>query len=249
MRQRRSAPAIGVGILAIVSVVLAAAGVEAAGGTSQVAVKGEPAYEQDHWPKGTKELLDVPTRGDGWNGWFSEWPSDVCHYEFKVATSDEVNAVIAQFVKIESEDLHIRLSPLKEPQGLDWVTSLPEGNGTAIMFSIGNQQRVNDWFGRLPGGKFGKMEFEKTPVAVLPTLTIFVGHKAVDLAELKVPQEIDVSAGYVPTIFWEWNRTNLPARQPATDDAPVPAETQQAMDAISDFLHERQDSEQGTSPR
>jgi hypothetical protein len=245
----RLTSAIGLASLAIL-VIYQSDRAFAAGGTAQVATKGEPVYERDHWPKGTKELLELPKRGDGWNGWFSEWPSDVCHYQFNASNTAEVNAIIEQFAKIESETLHIRLSPLSEPRGLDWVTSLDEGNGTAVVFSIGNQQQVNDWYERLPDGQFGVMKFEKTPVAVLPTLTIFVANDAVELSELAIPQKTEVSAGYVPRIFWEWNRTDRPERTPPTDDTPVPAELQQAMDAITDFLKTRQEeAERDSQPR
>lgn len=226
--------------LVMVIIGLGSGRADGAGGTSQVATAGQPVHEQSHWPEGTREFLELPERKDGWNGWFSEWPSDVCHYELHASDSEQLNKVIAAFGRIESDNLQIRLSPMSEPRGLDWVLSLPEGNGTPAMFSIGNQQQINDWYQRLPGGKFGVMQFEETPAAVPPTLTIFVGNDVVDLADLQIPDHIVVSAGYVPTIFWEWHRTNRPQRPAAAESEPTPPEIQAAADAISTFLKQRQ---------
>ena len=54
---------------------------------------------------------------------------------------------------------------------------------------------------------FGVMEFTAAPVAVPPTLTIFVQNDSVILDELKIPDGIDVSVGYVPTVFHKSNTT------------------------------------------
>ena len=51
------------------------------------------------------------------------------------------------------------------------------------------------------------MEFTATPEAVPPTLTIFVQNEVVKLDELKIPEGIDVLAGYVPTVFHKFNTT------------------------------------------
>ncbi len=64
----------------------------------------------------------------------------------------------------------------------------------------------NEWFKRVRK-PFGVMEFTATPEAVPPTLTIFVQNTVVNLDELKIPEGIDVSAGYVPTVFYKSNTT------------------------------------------
>jgi hypothetical protein len=92
------------------------------------------------------------------------------------------------------------------------------------------------------------MEFAETPVAVPPTLTIFVGNAAIDLDDLQIPQNIEVSTGYVPTIFWKWNRTNRPEPAPAADAAPESDERQQMIDAITAFLKRRQEDHQPNPP-
>ncbi len=59
-----------------------------------------------------------------------------------------------------------------------------------IIFSIGDQTRIDEWFKRVRK-PFGVMEFTATPEAVPPTLTIFVQNTVVNLGELKIPEDID----------------------------------------------------------
>ena len=51
------------------------------------------------------------------------------------------------------------------------------------------------------------MEFLDTPVAVPPTLTLFVGHNAINLGDLEIPSDMLVRGGYVPTVFLRSNTT------------------------------------------
>src|SRR5262245_52598993 len=105
--------------------------------TSKVASTGQAVLAQSHWPSGVLELLNDPLRADGWNPGFSEWPNDVSHYEFKILESGDIQPLIKKFTAIRSK-VQIRLRPEKEARGLGFTTVLKEGNGTAIVFSIGN---------------------------------------------------------------------------------------------------------------
>ena len=172
----------------------------AAGGTLLVATKGEPAYVSLGWHEGVGELVNDSSRTSGWNAWFSEWPNDVNHYAFEIDSTDALNRLIAKFAMIKTDALQIRLSHLKEPRNLGWVTQLPEGNGISVIFSIGYQHRINEWFQGMEK-PFGKLEFTATPEAVPPTLTIFVQDPSVSVDQLAIPEGIDVSRGYVPTLF------------------------------------------------
>ncbi len=69
--------------------------------------------------------------------------------------------------------------------------------GEAAELAVGNQEALNFWFDRLKKDAdglrvFGVHRYEKPPVAMVPTLTIFVGHKVVDLDQLKVPAKVRV---------------------------------------------------------
>ena len=178
----------------------------AAGGTDIVATKGQPAGVSPNWPEGTGALVNDASRTSGWNSWFSEWPNDVNQYAFVIKSSDDLNRLIEKLAAIKSDLRQIRLSYLKEPSGLGWVTSVPEGNGIAVIFSIGDQARVDEWFKHVQK-PFGVMEFTATPESVPPTLTIFVQNEIVNLDALKIPEGIDVLAGYVPAVFHKFNTT------------------------------------------
>jgi hypothetical protein len=178
-------------------------------GSSKIASPGGKAHVSSAYPEGAGDVINHPSRGEGWNDWFSEWPNDVNHYLFPLKTTDELNAVIEQFAKIQSDHLEIHLAPLAEPRGLGWTTSLKEGNNAAAVFSLGDQAILDDWYKRLDGKKFGVMEFTAKPTAAPPTLTIFIDNKAVQLTALKIPPQIKVTSGYMPTI----------SRMPTTLDA------------------------------
>lgn len=135
--------------------------------------------------------MNDPTRTTGWNSWFSEWPNDVDQYALEITTTDDLNRLIEKLSATKSEVRQIRLSYLKEPVGLGWVTSLPEGNHIAAIFSIGDQSRIDEWYKRVRK-PFGVMEFTAAPVAVPPTLTIFVQNEAVNFEQLKIPAGIIV---------------------------------------------------------
>ncbi|MHB9067333.1 MAG: hypothetical protein ACYC4B_26410 [Pirellulaceae bacterium] len=178
----------------------------AAGGTDIVATKGQPAHVSPSWPEGCRELVNDASRTSGWNSWFTEWPNDVNQYAFEVKSTDDLNRLITKLAAIKTDLRQIRLSHLKEPNGLGWVTRVPEGNGIPVIFSIGDQARIDEWFKRVRK-PFGVMEFTATPEAVPPTLTIFVQNKVVKLDELDIPEGMDVLAGYVPTVFHKSNTT------------------------------------------
>lgn len=185
---------------------------DAAAGTSVVATTGQKAHVQGAWPSGVDAIVNDPARTDGWNPWFTEWPNDVNHYAFRFENADDINRLIKKLAAVESKLRAIHLSPAKELRHIGWVTSLPEGNGTAVVFSIGDQRRVNQWHARLAGRKFGVMTFKSVPVAVPPTLTIYVGNDAVDLDKLTIPDDIEVAMGDCAQVFYTWN-TDIEAEQ------------------------------------
>jgi hypothetical protein len=211
-------------------------------GTSSVASTGQEVSPRDSWPEGVVELLNDPTRTEGWNDWFSEWPNDVCHYAFDVQGMDDVNRLLEKLAKIEAQPLHVHLSFLAEPKGLGWVTQLPEKNGIAVIYSQGDQARIDQWYGHVRK-PFGVIEFTATPVAVPPTLTIFVQNAKIDLDQLKIPEGIEVTAGYLPGPFLRWNdqrEQQAEKAPPAAAKAPELDEpSRQAVERIETFLKRR----------
>lgn len=208
----KSLLALGIaGLFVTFFIALGAENALAAGGTSMVATKGQPAHVSTGWPDGVGKLVNNTCRTKGWNAWFTEWPNDVNQYAMQTESTADLNRLLAALAAVKTDLRQVRLSYLKEPNGLGWVTKVPEGNNIPVVFSIGDQSRVDEWF-KSVRKPFGVMEFTAAPIAVPPTLTIFVQNKAVKLDELKIPAGLDVSIGYVPMVFHRSN-TKLEQQQ------------------------------------
>jgi hypothetical protein len=204
----------------------------AEGGTEIIATKGQRAQVSTSWPEGVGELVNDASRTYGWNSWFSEWPNDVNQYAFEIKSTDDLNRLIEKLAEIKSDLRQIRLSHLQEPSGLGWVTQVSEGNGIAAIFSVGDQARIDEWFKHVRK-PFGKMEFTAAPEAVPPTLTIFVQNEVVNLDELKIPDGIDVLAGYVPTVFHKSNTTIEQQKAKEGPQSPASESLKEKLDAGS----------------
>ncbi len=146
------------------------------------------------WPAGTMALINDPDRTNGWNPWFSEWPNDVNHYELHAANDQDLHRIIQKLADIATRPVVIKLNPASEPSAIGFTTVLSEGNATPLLFSIGSQQRIDEWFGRLPDGRFGVHQFDEPPTALPPTLTLFLTHPLFDLEALDVPVGIEIHA-------------------------------------------------------
>jgi hypothetical protein len=218
----------------------------AAGGTSVIAIQGEPVSASAGWPEGVAEIVNDPLRTSGWNSWFSEWPNDVNQYAFAISTTDDLNRLIGKLAATKSDLREVRLSYRTEPTELGWVTRLPKANDVAVIFSIGDQERIDEWYKHVRK-PFGVMEFTAVPVAVPPTLTIFVQNKAVDLEKIKIPDGITVTSGYVPTVFHRSN-TKQKKKQEAAGASSLPvkekldAASQIAADKIEAFIKKQNES-------
>lgn len=177
---------------------LTAPRLSAMSGTSQVAWRGKPVAAQPDWPAGVLELVNDPLRTEGWNPWFSECPNDVNFYAFAVKDTNHINHLITRLAAIKANRMTLQLSPAPEPRALAFAAVLEEGNGAAAVFSIGSQQRMDQWYQHLrevePGVReFGVNRYHEPPKAQPPVLTLYVGNKAVDLKGLKIPPSVEVS--------------------------------------------------------
>src|SRR4029078_11313320 len=70
--------------------------------------------------------------------------------------------------------------------------------------SLGNQRWIDGWYSRLsetePGVRpFGVSRLTNSPAAQPPTLTLFVGHPAIDLKQLEFSSTLEVSADISPS--------------------------------------------------
>jgi hypothetical protein len=179
--------------------VLTAANAPAMSSTDQVAWRDKPVKAQADWPEGVLDLVNDPLRTEGWHPWFSEWPNDVNHYTFQISGTNDVNHLVTKLAAIKNAKAQVLLYPDKEARGLGFTTVLEEGNGAAVVFSIGSQERINQWYEHLkeaePGVRvFGVNRFHKPPEAQPPTLTLHAGNQAIDLKALKIPPSVEVKA-------------------------------------------------------
>lgn len=179
--------------------------VHAAGGIDDIARQGKPVIiDLTGYPDGTQALVNHALRADGWRPWFTEWPNDVIDFSFDAKCSADVQAIIDSFAAIKVRGKQVRLSALEEPANLGWVSRIPEGRKIPVLFTTGDQSTVDSWY-KLVRKPFGQIEFTAVPVAIPPTLTIFVGNPTVKLRELKIPSEVEVVHGDVPGAFHRWN--------------------------------------------
>lgn len=171
--------------------------------TSQVASEGqlmpEALVEAYGWPAGVLDLVNDPLRSNGWNPWFSGLPNDVHHYEIKLTNKQDLEKIIQKLSAIRCDGVRIQLDPGRDPGALGLSTVLPKGNNTGALFSIGSQKVIDQWFLRLPKTEpgvreFGAQRYTESPKAFPPTLTLFVGHDAIDLENLQIPAQIEVCA-------------------------------------------------------
>ncbi|MHC4405125.1 MAG: hypothetical protein ACYTG0_36220 [Planctomycetota bacterium] len=159
-------------------------------GKSKVVSKGQKAKAMAGWPKGVLALVNDPLRTNGWHPWFSECPNDRYYYAMEVRRPEDVNHLVGILAAIKAEAVQLRLDPAKGASHAD---------GVGAVFTLGNQLIINGWYLRLPEvapgiRQFGLHRYHKPPTAQPPTLTLYIGHKAVDLKRLTIPTRVDVAA-------------------------------------------------------
>jgi hypothetical protein len=142
--------------------------------------------EQNGWPKGTLELVNTPLRQDAWHPFFSECPNDRYYFGFKPRTIREMNEIMELLARVDPKCAVI-LSPERVGQG--------EEKGMTAVFSLGSQKIMDQWFLRLPDGKFGVHKFEAAPKVPAPQMTLHVGALAAELSGLRVPPDMILGAG------------------------------------------------------
>jgi hypothetical protein len=165
-------------------------------GTDQVASPGKPVMTVTNWPDGTMELVNDPLRTSGWNPFFSELSNEVNFYEYKIRGTADVNHLLELLAAIQCTNATVLLSPDKQSKA---GGDAAEKKRTAVTFSIGDQQRLDEWYARLPEVEpgvrgFGLWRYKEPPVTTPPTLIIFCGHEAVNLKQVKIPASVKVVA-------------------------------------------------------
>ena len=209
--------------------------------TDQIAWPNKPVVAEKHWPSGVLEIMNDPTRQNGWHPWFSEWPNDVNYYELNANNVGDLKRLIEKLAAINASKVQVLLNPAREAGPLAFTASVEKGISIAAVFSIGNQEVIDQWFGRLEKQATGTREFgvyrlEKPPEALPPTLTLYVGHPTVDLAKLNIPESVQVIAD-VPKWIRDEHKEEVTvkriddfvAKRPSTKTTP-------ALDPFTKFL-------------
>lgn len=144
---------------------------------------------EDHgWAKGTLELVNHPTRRQGWSPFFSECPNDVEHFGYRLRNMDDVNGLLDTLGRVDAK-VSVLLSLEREYR---WDREATEG--FEAHFVLGSQKRMDEWWSRLPDGKFGVHTYPKPPTALAPQLTLYVGSGKIDMRRLRVPPQLPVAA-------------------------------------------------------
>jgi hypothetical protein len=159
-------------------------------GEDKVVARGQTAKALPGWPQGVLEFINDPLRVNGWHPWFSECPNDGYYYSMEVRQPQDVNHLIKLLAAIKANKVELNLDPANGARHAD---------GVGAIFALGNQAIMDRWFKTLPEiepgiRQFGVHRYREPPAAQPPTLTIYVGHKAVDLKKLRIPVNIEVTA-------------------------------------------------------
>lgn len=130
-----------------------------------------------------RALVNLPSRSECWEPFFSECPNDVLHFGFRFKGTQEVNQLLER-VNFKGKDrVTLLLSP--EPS-YHWDQE--DQTPYDAHFVLGSQKILDEWWKELPDGRFGVHVYPKPPAAVAPTLALFVGSGHVNLAQLRVPK-------------------------------------------------------------
>lgn len=149
------------------------------------------------FPDNTLALINDWHRVYGWHPWFSELPNATYYFAFSAPTLYEVNELLGYFGEIKSEHLLIELNPAAS----DWSVGQhfekkdkdrPEVG--PLTFRISSQKELDRWFDRLDEAGRKKFHVTERPNAGAPAMTLYAGHKVIDLEKLKIPSNATVHA-------------------------------------------------------
>ena len=162
----------------------------AIGGTDQIAAAGKAAAVVEGWPEGVQEVINDAVRTNGWHSWFSECPNDTRTFELHIRNGEDAARLVRKLAAVKSDRRVIRLAPGARAE---------HAGGAGAVFTLGNQPELTRWYLNLPEvspgfRQFGVHLYSEMPTAQPPTLTLYVGHEAIDLKALGIPPAIEVEA-------------------------------------------------------
>ncbi len=140
------------------------------------------------WPAGTLDLVNDPARVEGWHPIFSECPNDSQTFGYRLDSTREANRLLKVLAQVKGERPAVLLDPKAE---FRWDRHARVGYEAT--FAVGSRKVLEEWWRRLPGGKFGVHVYKEAPKARPPQFTLFVGSEKIALEQLRVPRELPVA--------------------------------------------------------
>lgn len=147
--------------------------------------------EELGWPKGALDVVNHPSRTQGWNRVFSGSANDVYVFGYRLADTREANQLLRTLRGFEKGTATLHVMPDAE---FRWNKDAPEGHQAS--FSLGSQTILDQWSQRLSSGKLEVAVQKDSPKAMPPKLFLYVGGGKIELQELAVPPGVRV---VVPT--------------------------------------------------
>jgi hypothetical protein len=169
----------------------------------QISTKGQPFSGKDRgWTSGSLTLMNDPLRTEGWLPYRENdlivAPNDTYYFGMDVGTPADVQHLVDLLARIEGTTRTLVLEPLQRLNPdqrlfMPWLLS-------GVHFEIGCQPLLDNWYDYFPDFPPGALaRFHSSghrPIAEPPTLTLQLGHPAVDLSALKVPPTIIIKYGF-----------------------------------------------------
>lgn len=149
----------------------------------------EREAKENKWPSGLLPLLNDSRRARRYAPWFSELPTDVERFAYRVESMEDVNAL----VRLLAEAYPTRRPTVEISARAGASGALKHDPLLAAELWLGNQSALDRWFHNLDADGRRKFGVRQPPTAAPATLTIFAGHAVVDLGKLVVPPSVLVT--------------------------------------------------------
>jgi hypothetical protein len=140
------------------------------------------------WPGDTLVLANHPFREQAWEPFFSECPNDVMHFGYRLRNVADANELLRAAGRMKEGKPRVVLSA---DARFRWEQKGPEGYEAT--FVLGSQKVLDEWWRRLPNGRFGVHVLPKPPAAAPPILTLYLGGSQFTRQQLEIPAGLEVA--------------------------------------------------------
>jgi len=193
-----------------------------AGTGTDVVIHHDREFSKDQaepydWPEGALEIANDPLRRWGYLVWSTGAPNDRIQFVLGVREASDLQRHVDLMKNIKSLKRQIILVPGHLPLLPGYAAPPDERARHGVVFEVGSQKVINEWYERLPEvcpglRRFGNRELNSPPEAYPPTLVISLSHpdvKDIELQGLRIPMIIDVKAEIDPAFRSERKNEDL----------------------------------------